>query len=128
MAILRLYQELLQVATERFKDIVDEGKIFFTESGEPLKLRLNVIDGSFIDVFYSARGRYSFHWERREINGTFYRYDNAPHPRWKDIKTFPRHFHDGSEENCKESYLSDDPIAAMEEILKFMKSKLGQRI
>lgn len=118
MAILRLYQELLQVATERFKDIVDEGKIFFTESGEPLKLRLNIIDGSFIDVFYSVRGRYSFHW----------RYDNAPHPRWKDIKTFPRHFHDGSEENCRESYLSDEPIAAMEEVLKFMKSKLGQRI
>ena len=45
MDILEIYQKLLQIATEKFGDIVDHGEVLFTESEEPLKLRLNIIDG-----------------------------------------------------------------------------------
>ncbi|MEA1907428.1 MAG: DUF6516 family protein, partial [Euryarchaeota archaeon] len=38
-------------------------------------------------------GRYSYHWNRFEIDGMIYRYDNAPHKVWSHVTTFPHHFH-----------------------------------
>lgn len=53
------------------------------------EMRIILTDGSFIDVWFSLRltGRYSFHWDRKAIDGTIYRHDNAPHCRWNKIKT-----------------------------------------
>lgn len=124
MVILQVYQRQLEVARQKFGDIVSEGEILYTESKEPLKLRLSIVDGSIVDVFYSSRGKYSYHWDRRIINGTIYRHDNAPHNRWKKIKTFPKHFHQETEYNIKESYISADPLFAIEEFLEFIKSVL----
>jgi len=42
--------------------------------------------------------------ERRLIDGSIYRHDNRPHENLKNMKTFPKHFHEGSEGNIKESY------------------------
>jgi len=56
------------------------------------------------------------------IKGTIYRHDNAPH--YKEIKTFPKHFHEGREENVKESHLSDNYEKAIRELLTFVKEKL----
>jgi hypothetical protein len=80
-------------------------------------LRLLLSDGSFVDVWFSLKlqGRYSFHWERRAIDGTNYRHDNAPHTRWETVATFPRHFHRGSETNVVESHISPDPAQALRE-------------
>ena len=124
MAILQVYQRQLEVARQKFGDIVGEGEIIYTESKEPLKLRLSIVDGSIVDVFYSSRGKYSYHWDRRIINGTIYRHDNAPHKRWREIKTFPKHFHQDTEYLAKESYISADPLLAIEEFLEFAKSVL----
>ena len=124
MAILQVYQRQLEVAMQKFGDIVSEGEIIYTESKEPLKLRLSIVDGSIVDVFYSSRGKYSYHWDRRIINGTIYRHDNAPHKRWREIKTFPKHFHRETEYNVKESYINADPLLAIEEFLEFAKSVL----
>jgi len=92
------------------------------------KLRLHVSDGSYIDIWFSRKilGRYAYHWERRQINGSIYRYDNRPHARLKEMKTFPKHFHNGSDENIEESYLSDDPIDAVNLFLEFVRRKLRQ--
>ena len=76
-----------------FPDIVSEARVLRLDSGEPLKLRLEIIDGSVVDIFYSVTGKYSYHWERSLIDGSIYRHDNAPHKRWQRIKTFPKHFH-----------------------------------
>jgi len=124
MAILQVYQRQLEVAMQKFGDIVSEGEIIYTESKEPLKLRLNIVDGSIVDVFYSSGGKYSYHWDRRIINGTIYRHDNAPHKRWREIKTFPKHFHEETEYAAKESCISADPLFAIEEFLEFVKSML----
>ena len=124
MAILQVYQRQLEVAMQKFGDIVSEGEIIYTESKEPLKLRLNIVDGSIVDVFYSSGGKYSYHWDRRIINGTIYRHDNAPHKHWREIKTFPKHFHEETEYVAKESYISADPLLAIEEFLEFVKSML----
>ena len=108
-----------------FPNIVSEAHVLRLDSGEPLKLRLEIIDGSIVDIFYSVTGKYSYHWERTLIDGSIYRHDNAPHKRWQGIKTFPKHFHHGSEHASEESYLSDDPLAALEEFLTFVRGKLA---
>ena len=90
-----------------------------------LKLRLDIVDGSLLDVFISVTGRYSYHWERRLIGrGDLYRHDNAPHNRWRHVATFPKHFHDGSENNVVESSISDDHERAVREVLTFVRRKL----
>jgi len=124
MDILRIYEVQLEKVREKFSDVVDSSIILRSESGEPLKLRLDMIDGSIVDVFYSVGGKYSYHWERGMIDGSVYRHDNAPHKKWKNIKTFPKHFHNSSEDKGGESYISDDPLLAIEEFLEFVRGKL----
>ena len=99
MKILSLYSKLLDIAVTEFKTIVESGEIFYSHnSTEPWKLRLYLCDGSLIDIYYSTQGKYSYHWDRRLVTPEIYRHDNAPHQRWKDISTFPKHFHNGSED------------------------------
>jgi hypothetical protein len=88
------------------------------------ELRIFLIDGSFVDLWFSLklRDRYSFHWERRVIDGTIYRHDNAPHRRWQSVATFPRHFHNGSELHVTESQISEVPEEALREFLSFVRN------
>lgn len=112
---------LREIAEAEFGDIVVD-----TYSPGLNELRIILVDGSLIDVWFSLKleGRYSYHWEREAIDGTIYRHDNAPHKRWQRVKTFPKHFHDGSEEEVRESYLSDDPEEALREFLTFAQNRL----
>ncbi len=84
------------------------------------------MDGSFIDVWYSLKlpDRYSYHWERRAVDGTIYRHDNAPHRRWESVSTFPKHFHNQSEYAVEESHLSEIPEAALRQFLHFAREKM----
>ena len=128
MNIYKVYKALLEKCLKEFNDVVENGEVIFSEAFIPLKLRLNIIDGSIIDVFYSNSGKYSYHWERRIIDGKIYRHDNAPDGRWKSIKSFPKHFHIGLQDNVTESYLNDNPLIAIEEFLIFVKSKLAESL
>lgn len=56
--------------------------------------------------------------------GDLYRHDNAPHGKWRAVSTFPKHFHDGSEDRVEESQISDNPEQAPREFLSFVRSKL----
>ena len=91
------------------------------------ELRVILVDGSFVDVWFSLRlhNRYSFHWERRAIDGTIYRHDNAPHLRWQSIATFPSHFHNGSETDVEDSRLSEVPEEALREFFTFVRDRMG---
>lgn len=125
MPILRLYENLQAIALTEFADIVDHARVLTLTTGDPLKLRLDVVDGSLIDVFLSASGKYSYHWERRLTSaGDLYRHDNAPHDKWRYVRTYPKHFHDGSEDNVKESHIGDVPEKAMREFLSFVRARL----
>jgi hypothetical protein len=117
---LKVYLELESIAKE-FIELVEDTKIIKLPSGEPLKLRVYIVDGSFLDIWISISGKYSYHWERRHIDGKVYRHDNAPHKAWKRVKTFPRHFHDGYEKNVAESKISPMPKEAIREFLEFIK-------
>lgn len=117
--ILMLYRNLLDIAIIEFSVIIESGEIFFSQSKEPWKLRLHLCDDSFIDIYHSTSGKYSYHWDRRLMSNRIYRHDNAPHKRWRDISTFPKHFHNGSEDVTIASYISDNPESALKEFLDF---------
>lgn len=117
--ILRLYRSLLEIAVTEFRAVVESGEILFSQSREPWKVRFYLCDGSIIDVYYSTQGKYSYHWDRRLAGREIYRHDNAPHLSWKDIPTFPKHFHDGSEDVVISSHIPDDPESALREFLQF---------
>ncbi len=125
MAILRIYNSLKAIAQHEFADVVVRTQILTLPTGDPLKLRLEIADGSLLDVFISVSGRYAYHWERRLIaKGDLYRHDNAPHQRWSYVTTFPKHFHDGNETNVTDSHLSDNPEQAIRQFLEFARQKL----
>ena len=114
-------ERLREIAEVEFVDIVAE--VLVTDVNE---LRIILSDDSFIDVWYSLKlaDRYSYHWERRAIDGTIYRHDNAPHRRWESVATFPEHFHDGSETEVAESHISEIPEEALREFLIFAREKI----
>lgn len=119
-----LFNEIVELVIGQFFDIVVDAQLRFTSSGAVERLRIFLKDESFVDVWLSPSGRYSYHWEHRHIRGLIHRHDNAPHGRWKEIKTFPKHLHDGSEDNVRESDVSDDPREAVRGFLSFIRSKL----
>jgi hypothetical protein len=122
---LDTYNALVTIAFDEFADIVVNAQILALPTGDPLKLRLDIADGSLLDVFISTSERYSYHWERRLIAaGGIYRHDNAPHEAWRRIATFPKHFHDGNEHTVVASYISEVPEEALREFLSFVRRKL----
>jgi hypothetical protein len=126
MDIWNVYEAQARLAKERFGDIVAEAQIPYLAGGLPLKLRLEIVDGSIVDIYLSVTGKYSYHWERRLIDGLVYRHDNAPHKNWQHVRTFPKHFHNSTEESVEESHVSDDPLLALEQVLTFVRAKLAQ--
>ena len=114
-------KRLREIAESEFADIVVQ--VLVPDINE---LRIILTDGSFVDVWFSLKlvSRYSFHWERRALDGKIYRHDNAPHRRWQSIATFPHHFHDGSESNVSESHLSHIPAEAVRQFLAFVRDRI----
>ncbi len=97
MDIDRLYRRLSLLIERSYLDIVVE--IEFKKD----RLRVYLVDNSFLDIWFSRTipGKYAFHWERRHIDGTVHRWDNAAHKKYEYLNTFPHHFHMGSDENVK---------------------------
>lgn len=118
--IFKIYKRLYEIALKEFSDIVVKGEILKLPSGALMKLRLYILDDSFVDVWVS-KGKYSYHWQDKDL---VFRHDNAPHEKWKHVKTFPKHFHNGSEESVVESNINDNPEEAIREFLVFVRSKI----
>ena len=115
-------ERLREMAEVECADIVAEA--FVPDVNE---LRVILTDGSFVDIWFSLQlvGRYSYHWERRAVDGTIYRHDHAPHKRWQSVTTFPKHFHNASETHVLESHLSDVPEDALREFLTFVRARIS---
>jgi hypothetical protein len=116
------------IAVSEYQDIVERTELVLSPAGRMRKLRIYLLDSSFVDVWYSSKGDYSFHWERRFINDSLYRHDNAPHARWRYVPTFPKHFHNGREDNVESSFISDSPEEALRNFLDFVRGKLAEII
>ncbi|NUO10076.1 MAG: hypothetical protein HUU08_15635 [Candidatus Brocadia sp.] len=115
--------KLKEIAEIEFSDIVED--MIITDVNQ---CRIVLKDSSFIDVWYSLKisGRYSYHWERKHIDGSIYRHDNAPHKKWQYTRTFPKHFHDGEEEKVIESNINEIPDEGLREFLLFVRQKLNR--
>jgi hypothetical protein len=66
--------DLKRIAEVEFADIVKSCIAM------DFKIRFILSDNSFIDVHLAQRlpQKFGFHWECRDQEGTFYRYDNFP--------------------------------------------------
>ncbi|MCC6498876.1 MAG: hypothetical protein IT313_01270 [Anaerolineales bacterium] len=114
------FEALARIAEIEFSEIdVDSAMM-----GE--KLRLFLTDTSLVDVWLSRtfEDRFGFHWERRHLDGTFYRYDNFPDTAWKFAETFPRHFHNGSQNAVEAAPFPTDVTEGFREFLKFVVRKM----
>lgn len=111
----KIYSHLKEIALGDFADIV-EGTVVIEG-----KLRILLKDESFVDVWLSVKkkGVYAYHWERKNIDGTIYRYNNLPDKEAKKLQTYPKHFHNKTEENVVESDLSNNPEEAIRVVLEF---------
>ncbi len=112
-----IHRWLLRKGLAKHADIILDVVRVEQPPGVLVKLRVLFRDGSFLDIYWDSRGRYSLHYERRHIDGRVYRHDNAPHEKHRHVKTWPRHYHKGSEENVVESNLPQDPIEAVDTFL-----------
>jgi len=115
-----LYIRLARIAEEEFPDIIEHAEI------KRDRLRLHIVDGSFLDVWFSRRipCRYALHWERRHLDDTVYRWDNAAHRVLKGLETFPHHFHEGAQH----SVCPFKPKETMEDTLRAILEYVRQRV
>ncbi|MGB2727583.1 MAG: DUF6516 family protein [Halobacteriota archaeon] len=103
------YLSFLKIASDEYSDIVVDAELHAD------RVRLILIDGSWIEVRYPVVDKFSFHWQR---SNKIYRIDTAPHH--KDIRTFPRHIHFGSEDNVIEDYVLEENVSPEENFKRFM--------
>lgn len=122
--ILNLYRKLEKLALSRFSDIIEDSEIIYSLAGRARKLRLYLIDETFIDIWYSMDEDYSYHWEQRNVRNEIYRHDNAPHHKWRKISTFPKHCHDKAENIVIESTLPNNAKDALIEFLSIVRKRL----
>lgn len=121
--MLIAYQALITLAQAEFDDVVTNTTFIGGTPTSPNKIRFYIIDTSFLDVWLSADGDYSYHWERRGQTGEIYRWDNAPHH--SQVSTFPDHFHKGDEQMVVESTLNPIPQTALREVLSFIRDRVS---
>ena len=114
------FESLARIAEIEFSEIVSDSA--------PMgggKLRLFLKDTSYIDVWLSQtlQDRFGFHWERRHLDGTVYRYDNFPDTEWRAVSTYPRHFHNGSQDVVESAPFSSDLTEGFRNFLRFVAGK-----
>ncbi len=114
-------QKLADIAMIEFVDIVTA--VLVPDINE---MRIFLKDGSFADIWFSLKlpNRYSYHWDRRIVDGTIYRFDNSPHLKWSHVSSFPDHFHNGSEANVTSSPISHLPDKGLRDFLTFVKGTI----
>lgn len=60
--IWELYQRLREIALAEFGDVVIGAEVIVSHTGRARKLRVTLIDDTFVDVWYSEDRDYAYHW------------------------------------------------------------------
>ena len=109
------------LAATEFSDIVAYAAVIKN------KLQVVLVDGSYIDFWWSRRipDRFAYHWERTRIDGTIYRHDNVPHGQWEYVESYPKHFHAGSQGAVTESDIAENPEDGLRQFLGFAADIIG---
>ena len=69
---------------------------------------------------------YKVPWCLRERQ--FYRYDNIPDRRARGLPTFPKHFHEGSEDNIVGRDFGEKPHDVLRNFLSYVREELRRKI
>jgi len=114
--------DLERIAEIEFADII-AGTMFIDH-----KLRIFLTDSSFIDVNLSQRlpDKFGFHWERMNKTGEVFRYDNFPDPSWKNVSTYPYHFHNSTQEAVEATPFPLDVIKGFRAFMEFVRNKVRE--
>ena len=114
--------DIQQIAEVEFSDVMIDSQLL----GD--KLRLFLSDGSYMDAWLSRKlnDRFGFHWERKHLDGTLYRYDNFPDTEWNLVATYPYHFHNGSQGNVEASPFATDVLAGFRDFMSFVQHKMAK--
>ena len=117
MVDLRRIQKIAEI---EFKEIVKHSYI------KDYKLRIILIDGSFIDIFLSKKlkDKFGFHWEC--IDEKIFRYDNFPDRKARKLKSFPYHFHFEEQNNIQETPFRTDIENGFRDFLRFVRDKIKE--
>ncbi|MFH1320184.1 MAG: DUF6516 family protein [Bacteroidota bacterium] len=112
--------KIKRIADVEFGNLVKSTFIF------NYKLRIILIDNSFIDVYISQEliDRFGFHWECTDKDRTIYRYDNFPDKNWKFVNTFPYHFHNGSQNKVEDSPFPSTILDGFRAFMEFVRNKV----
>lgn len=57
--------------------------------------------------------------------GTFYRYDNFPNTAWRNINSYPYHFHNGAQDTVIATPFSTDLLTGFREFMDFVAVKVA---
>ncbi len=119
-----MYAVIERIALAEFADVVTGVRHIGRRANAILKLRLLILNGTYVDVWLSPTGAdFAYHWEQRAQRGCLHRHDNAPdHPH---ITTYPKHFHNGDETTVEESFIPDAPAEAIRYFLSFVRQQLA---
>jgi hypothetical protein len=118
-----IYDDLAAIALGEFADIVRRAEMTGRRAATPLKLRLYLRDETLLDIWLNPTATdFAYHWEQRAKRGLIHRFDNAPD--FPHLSTFPKHFHNGTEDIVIASDLPDVPAEAVRVVLNFILQKL----
>jgi len=57
-----------------------------------------------------------------------YRHDNFPDINWRGISTYPKHFHNGSQDAVEASHIQDNSVAGLNQFMVFVRCKLAKDV
>jgi hypothetical protein len=83
------YRHIKTIVETKFSDIVMAAELILGVAGRIRKLRLYLIDNTFVDIWYSSDGSYSYHGEQRTIRNTTYRHDKLLMRNGETLRLFP---------------------------------------
>ena len=81
--------EIAAICSAEFPEVV---VCAFVADARRGRIRLDLRDGSCLDIHQTSGGGYSYHWQRAS---DAIRFNNAPH--FDHLETAPHHMHVGSE-------------------------------
>ena len=112
--------DLQRIAEIQFSDIVLD--TYLLEH----KLRITLIDSSFIDVHVSQKlsDKFSFHWETKNAANPIYRYDNFPDKNWSNLSSYPYHFHKGDQNTVVVPPFPSDVLQGFISFMEFVRNEI----
>lgn len=105
------------------RKILDESAIS-VRVVNPATVRIELERNSFIDIFQSLKDPHKFAFHAKLSDGRIYRIDCQPERKYKKLKSFPWHLHDGSDNTVISSPFSIRRTLAFLQFLRFIHNKI----